>query len=169
LPESRDQYVHRLGRTARAGKMGSGLLVLCPFESIFLQQLQGLDVNKDSEIEHLLKSPSNHVTDNLNRVLHDISKGDASMQYLAEQAYQSFLGYYVDKWKCSNFRSKEEVVKTANNIARLMGLGYVPHLSKDVVHKMGLSGIEGICLAKEREMVHRRGSSEHEDGRHQLR
>jgi hypothetical protein len=30
---TKDQYVHRLGRTARAGKEGSGLLLCAPFEA----------------------------------------------------------------------------------------------------------------------------------------
>jgi ATP-dependent RNA helicase MSS116 len=29
---TKDQYTHRLGRTARAGKEGSGLLLCAPFE-----------------------------------------------------------------------------------------------------------------------------------------
>merc|ERR1712127_605149 len=33
LPESRDQYIHRLGRTGRAGKKGEGIVLLAPFES----------------------------------------------------------------------------------------------------------------------------------------
>ncbi len=33
LPASRNQYIHRLGRTARAGKSGQGLLILSPFET----------------------------------------------------------------------------------------------------------------------------------------
>jgi len=34
-----DQYVHRLGRTARAGQEGHGIIILAPFESRFLQTL----------------------------------------------------------------------------------------------------------------------------------
>ena len=33
MPESEAQYVHRLGRTARAGKAGRGLLVLADYEA----------------------------------------------------------------------------------------------------------------------------------------
>ena len=33
----KNQYVHRLGRTARAGKEGSGLLICSPFELAYMQ------------------------------------------------------------------------------------------------------------------------------------
>lgn len=36
-----DQYVHRLGRTARAGNEGHGIIMLAPFEKRFLSQLVG--------------------------------------------------------------------------------------------------------------------------------
>ncbi|KAI9184178.1 hypothetical protein H9P43_003231 [Blastocladiella emersonii ATCC 22665] len=38
-PPSRDAYVHRIGRTARAGEKGTGLLVLAPFERTVLDAL----------------------------------------------------------------------------------------------------------------------------------
>lgn len=41
LPSSREQYIHRLGRTARAGRAGRGLLMLMPEEQHFLRQLRG--------------------------------------------------------------------------------------------------------------------------------
>lgn len=41
IPSSREQYIHRLGRTARAGRTGRGLLVLMPEEQHFLRQLRG--------------------------------------------------------------------------------------------------------------------------------
>lgn len=34
LPMDKAQYVHRLGRTARAGKGGHGVLLLCDFETV---------------------------------------------------------------------------------------------------------------------------------------
>lgn len=46
LPASLEQYIHRLGRTARAGAtttaQGKGIIVLAPFESFFLRRLSSL-------------------------------------------------------------------------------------------------------------------------------
>ena len=40
---TKEQYTHRLGRTARAGKEGSGLLICAPFELGVLQrELDGM-------------------------------------------------------------------------------------------------------------------------------
>ena len=36
LPSSSDQYVHRVGRTARAGKSGRGIIILTKAEEWFL-------------------------------------------------------------------------------------------------------------------------------------
>jgi superfamily II DNA/RNA helicase len=41
-PTSREQYVHRLGRTGRAGKEGRGVLLLCPFERFFLDKVSAI-------------------------------------------------------------------------------------------------------------------------------
>lgn len=41
IPSSRDQYIHRLGRTGRAGKDGEGILVLAPFEKPFIEKAIG--------------------------------------------------------------------------------------------------------------------------------
>lgn len=41
VPSSREQYIHRLGRTARAGRAGRGVLLLMPEEQHFLRQLKG--------------------------------------------------------------------------------------------------------------------------------
>jgi ATP-dependent RNA helicase MSS116, mitochondrial len=42
LPSDKSQYVHRLGRTARAGKGGSGVLVLNTYEKSFLREVSPL-------------------------------------------------------------------------------------------------------------------------------
>ncbi|CAM9208434.1 unnamed protein product, partial [Phaeothamnion confervicola] len=42
LPTDRAQYIHRLGRTARAGKDGRGILLLADFERRFLKEVSDL-------------------------------------------------------------------------------------------------------------------------------
>ena len=49
----REQYVHRLGRTARAGKSGAGLLLLADFETCMLKELRDIPLHPagaDSEL-----------------------------------------------------------------------------------------------------------------------
>jgi ATP-dependent RNA helicase MSS116 len=43
-PSSKEQYVHRTGRSARAGKSGVGLLLLCDWERFFLKDIRSLPV-----------------------------------------------------------------------------------------------------------------------------
>ncbi|CAN0022860.1 unnamed protein product [Choristocarpus tenellus] len=40
LPSDKAQYIHRLGRTARAGKGGSGLILLTEAEEVFLREVR---------------------------------------------------------------------------------------------------------------------------------
>ena len=44
LPSDRAQYIHRIGRTARAGKEGTGGLLLCEFEKFFLREVKDLPI-----------------------------------------------------------------------------------------------------------------------------
>jgi ATP-dependent RNA helicase MSS116 len=39
VPSQREQYIHRLGRTARAGKSGEGVIVLDPREDFFIHKV----------------------------------------------------------------------------------------------------------------------------------
>jgi len=48
-PVSRDQYIHRVGRTGRAGKSGDATLILAPFEKGFLDRLDDIPI-KDHEL-----------------------------------------------------------------------------------------------------------------------
>lgn len=48
-PTSRDIYIHRIGRTGRAGKKGEATLVLAPFEKGFLNELHDIPI-KDHEL-----------------------------------------------------------------------------------------------------------------------
>ncbi|KAI9221560.1 P-loop containing nucleoside triphosphate hydrolase protein [Blastocladiella britannica] len=46
IPMSKDQYVHRVGRTGRAGRDGTGVMIIAPFERQFLDELNGITVTR---------------------------------------------------------------------------------------------------------------------------
>ena len=46
MPSDQAQYIHRIGRTARAGKQGEAILLLHDFEHKFLNSLRDLPVQR---------------------------------------------------------------------------------------------------------------------------
>lgn len=46
VPCDREQYIHRLGRTGREGKNGTGIMLLAPWEEYFLDELRELPIGK---------------------------------------------------------------------------------------------------------------------------
>lgn len=147
IPESREQYIHRLGRTGRAGAEGKGWMVLGPFESLFLEELKGLDVPNDERLRQLLNDPvSAEVEGMLQPAINRIRNGDRNLTPSAEGAYQAFLGYYLGQMKRMKMKKKDDLVSTANRFSSLMGLSEVPALAKNMVGKMGLKGVNGIVV-----------------------
>ncbi|KAJ4359668.1 uncharacterized protein N0V89_000224 [Didymosphaeria variabile] len=52
LPRDRESYIHRIGRTARAGKEGEGWLFVTPFEqNEYRKRLRGLNLEPDNSLE----------------------------------------------------------------------------------------------------------------------
>jgi ATP-dependent RNA helicase MSS116 len=151
IPESRDIFIHRLGRTARAGKDGTGLLVLFPFETKFLFELRGLDVPENNELTDILSPIEVSVSqpwmiDNLSRIQSGGNKLAASAQF----AYLSFLGYYLGQVKRIRM-DKTDVVKLSNDFSKALGLSHVPAISQKLVSKMELTGIPGLVIDAEDE------------------
>ena len=150
LPESREQHIHRLGRTARAGKEGKGLLVLFPFEKKFLNELRGMDIPMDSEIEAALRETSQvklpkWMLSNFDTVK---SRGN-KLSNSAQLAYLAFLGYYVGQIDRIGVRSKEDVVQLSNEFSSAIGFHQVPSLPEQLVSKMNLVGVPGISIEDE--------------------
>jgi len=134
VPSDRAQYIHRLGRTARAGKSGAGYLLLCDFETYFLNLVKDLPLQK----ANLSITPEAFDT-----VRKGLTKVDNKT---SEQAYQAWLGYYNSQGRIR--WSKTELVQQANKYAQVgLGLDYQPALEKKTVGKMGLKGVPGIRFA----------------------
>jgi superfamily II DNA/RNA helicase len=51
MPAGREEYVHRLGRTGRAGKEGRGVLILAPWENGFLRALKDIPITENKDLE----------------------------------------------------------------------------------------------------------------------
>lgn len=131
-PADRSQYIHRLGRTARAGKQGEGILLVCPFEAFVLKELRELPVE-------VVNPP---VVDR--RTLDDLQQGlRRADPDTAMQCYQAWLGYYNSSLRKLGW-DKVELVRQANLFSAVIGLREPPALQKKTVGKMGLKGVPGL-------------------------
>jgi ATP-dependent RNA helicase MSS116, mitochondrial len=85
-PSSRDLYIHRIGRTGRAGAQGDATLILAPFEEGFLKSLTDIPIKQHefppSEIEMGEKERKVYM-----RALSAIPEG------MVEDVFGSLLGY----------------------------------------------------------------------------
>ncbi|KAL2902447.1 putative DEAD-box ATP-dependent RNA helicase 33 [Bienertia sinuspersici] len=134
-PSDRDQYIHRLGRTGRAGKDGEGIMVLAPWEVHILEDLKDLPVERSS---------APHVDqDAKSKMEESMAKIDVSVK---EAAYHAWLGYYNSLSEIS--RDKTSLVERANQFCESIGLDKPPALFRKTVVKMGLKDIPGIRIRK---------------------
>ncbi|GMF11653.1 unnamed protein product [Phytophthora lilii] len=135
----RDQYIHRLGRTARAGMKGKGVLILSEFETPLLDKLTDLPLepskNHSPEMLELSQSRTLKVMKNL-KTYSDVEKS-------AQQSYQAWLGFYNSHAKRLKLKPAG-LVMLAADYSRIIGLDEVPKLEKRTLKKMNLLGVPGI-------------------------
>ncbi|KAG5191011.1 P-loop containing nucleoside triphosphate hydrolase protein, partial [Tribonema minus] len=138
IPSDKAQYIHRLGRTARAGKGGRGVLLLCDFEAAFLREVSDLPVVReepagDAQLQALLP----RVNEAILR-LPDTTK---------ITAYQANLGFLNSNLKRLGW-NKDQLVSVANDWAcTVMNLSEPPALEAKTVGKMGLKGVAGLRIS----------------------
>lgn len=136
LPSSTEQYIHRVGRTARAGKDGRAVTLLFENESFFVK------VNKTLPIKPYPAA----ITADLIKYQQQI---DRALTYVDEEAkskaYQAFLGYnktYLKKLRLD----PQGLVQIANEYAKAMGCPEPPMIEKKTIGKMGLKGVPGLRI-----------------------
>lgn len=137
----RAQYIHRLGRTARAGKEGRGALLVAPYEHKHMTTKMLSDMPLESvDVPELSDKVNQAVTKALAGV-----NDDKGLKESAEQAYRAWLGYYNGNLKKVGW-NKNVLVKEANQWAADVGLKSQPALLRKTVGKMGLKGVQGLKL-----------------------
>jgi ATP-dependent RNA helicase MSS116, mitochondrial len=133
----RAQYIHRLGRTARAGKEGKGCLLVAPYEEKWMvKQLEDMPLQKVA-FPPVAKPCMDTALNMVGR--------DKELKVSAEQAYRAWLGFYNGNTKKCNW-DKVQLVETANQWAKDVGLREQPTIEKKTVGKMGLKGVRGLKL-----------------------
>jgi ATP-dependent RNA helicase MSS116, mitochondrial len=136
LPADREQYIHRLGRTARAGKNGSGVLLLSDFEAAyFLAKVSDLPLQT-------LGQPPRAMMDQF------AATAAAGCKMLPAQtkttAYQAWMGFYNTHLRALRW-DKTDLVAMANHwITAVVGDAEPPELQARTVGKMGLRDVPGI-------------------------
>ncbi|KAF2212116.1 hypothetical protein CERZMDRAFT_98030 [Cercospora zeae-maydis SCOH1-5] len=135
LPSNGDQYVHRVGRTARAGNEGRAIILLTQRESFFLK------VNKRLPITPYPEDLTGPAIENQAR---EIEAAFVNVDELTKaKAYQAWLGFnkvFTKQLQLTN----EGLVEQANEYASVMGCPETPMIDKRVVGKMGLKGVPGL-------------------------
>ena len=143
IPSDGEQYVHRLGRTARAGAAGRGVLILDSSEVPFLQ-----DRTMKTIALRPMAPPSPEIIQAFSLQLSDAFKSvnDADKS----KAYLGWLGYYNGQRKILGWTTIK-LVEKANEYSRDC-LGWTdassPEISTMAVSKMGLKGVPGINAVK---------------------
>ncbi|KAM6587941.1 hypothetical protein CsatA_010546 [Cannabis sativa] len=135
LPMSRDQYIHRLGRTGREGKEGEGILLLAPWEEYFLDEIKDLPLEKFT-LSRLDPNAKLKMEDSMAKI-------DGSVK---EAAYHAWLGYYNSIKEVG--RDKTTLVEVAKRFSESIGLEKPPALFRKTAVKMGLRDIQGIRIHK---------------------
>jgi len=137
IPSSKDQYIHRLGRTGRAGKSGQCVLLLHDFEQFFLKNVKDLPVKKLDDRSCFPGAPQ--APDSLWQVSDPKTGG---------QAYAAWLGYY-NSVKGLGW-AKDHLVAEATRFAATIGAvdnyGLPPPILRKTVGMMGLKGVPGLNI-----------------------
>merc|ERR1712039_592764 len=128
-PHSKEEYIHRLGRTGRGGKAGRGLLLLHHFEEHFLKELADLPLSAATLEESAEEVP-------------DFASMDIAKNVKA-QAYYSRINHVMrNPGDLSVLGILKEAKRFATSVGALDGQGRPPEITEESAVKMGVADIQ---------------------------
>ena len=145
MPQTREAYIHRLGRTARGDKTGEGWLLVVNFEAGEAKsRLQNLPLTLDNSLEtaKIDMTKDAQVSESTAKTLTQVIDASKMVPREAKQmAYMSCLGVY--NW----FRSKQKLVDSINDRAKYCwGMTTMPAVGNALVKKLGLTHVDGLNI-----------------------
>lgn len=142
---NREQYIHRLGRTARAGKEGYGLLLLAPHDESFLAALHDLPILPTT-------APAAHGDTPLPETMVEEWKRGVhrrgELKSRAVQAYQSWLGFYNSHKKQLDWDKERLVAEAALFAVECLKFAAPPAILHSIAKKMGLGDVSSLPTKK---------------------
>ncbi|KAI8368149.1 P-loop containing nucleoside triphosphate hydrolase protein [Radiomyces spectabilis] len=132
VPSTREQYIHRLGRTGRAGREGEGIIMLAPFEQTFItKDIGDLPVQK-LESPELTEEQTQSNMEAVGRALRVLDED------IITEVYTAYLGYYSSRMPFLGKR-RSEAIAQGGEFLKGFGIEETPHLSPSFISKLGLS------------------------------
>jgi len=148
LPSSMDQYVHRIGRTARAGKCGTGIILLCQYETFFWEELRK-KFKKEIQALSQLEIPLATKTALNKMVEKGLFSVNQKVSDAGSRAYVSFLGFYRQFARRLQWNN-EQLVNAGNQYAKYcLGLEE-PTIPQRAAVNLKLDGVRGLRIMEER-------------------
>ncbi len=151
-PSRREDYVHRLGRTGRAGKPGQGWLLLQNDERNEYRQLanslHAKNIYEDDTLEtgKLDMTQPTQLSAQTAQIMQMVESGVRNVSRLDKaRAYQSMMSVLNQ----SGNSSKQEIVNQVNELATYgWGLEAPPHVTRSWADKIGFGNTQGLQFSE---------------------
>ena len=145
LPQNRDTYIHRVGRTARGDKKGEAWIFITDMEAAEApRRLQGLPLQNDDSLEtaKVDMTQDAQLPGDVAKTLTQVVEATRVVPFrLKCAAYMGSLGVYG--WMAR----KQGLIDTLNNRSKYAwGMDSPPAISASTAQKLGLSRLRGINI-----------------------
>ncbi|CAE7569845.1 RH25 [Symbiodinium sp. CCMP2592] len=149
-PGDRDQYIHRVGRTARQGKEGKALTLLLDQEESFMAQVDDLPIAKSASSGAFLNDEGLFTAQALSAA--KWAKG-SSLPFLAAGTFASLLQHFRTRQPHVQL-DKQEIVDTSSELLLGFGLSEPPDVSLQFATDLGLEKCEHLRFTVTRDERH---------------
>ncbi|KAJ3321206.1 Kinesin-like protein kif3a [Boothiomyces sp. JEL0866] len=145
LPSSRDQYIHRIGRTGRAGKEGESILLLSPYEENYLKSVSDLPIRKELRYSLNRNGRDSATIEKLSMAIQNTDQVEKF------EIFTSMLGYQISKLEISRIR-KDTCIEGISHFCQ----GYLdmplPAIPQKLVDNLGLRNVPGVVVQGNRRL-----------------
>jgi len=144
-PKTREDYIHRIGRTGRAGKEGNGYLIVPPLDAAEIRyRLRNLPIKSDDTLltdkidmtrEQPMPAGAASVLTSVTQAYRNVDRGTKA------KVYQAYLGVY--QW----VRDKQQLIDAMQRLTKYgWGMESPPTISPALARRLGLDRLQGIAL-----------------------